>query len=202
MQNVREKIAWAIAGVLALFVVAAVAGVVSGGPLDPPGAPSATMKTLADVPGSWNRLLSSAGADPCNTARFTCVFSSQAVLDNETGLVWQREAGTSLATFASANDYCLNLLTVNRKGWRLPTSSELSSLVDVAGITVKLPAGHPFTSTDTIGTDPHWTSTDDPVVDTSTTNVMFSSGSLAAWPKAGTAPALERALCVRAGETS
>mgnify|MGYP001616446509 CR=1 FL=1 len=43
MHNMREKVAWAIAGVLALFVVVSMTGVVSGGPLDPPGAPSSTL---------------------------------------------------------------------------------------------------------------------------------------------------------------
>lgn len=40
MQIIREKVAWAIAGVLALFVVVSMTGVVSGGPLDPPGPPA------------------------------------------------------------------------------------------------------------------------------------------------------------------
>jgi hypothetical protein len=38
----RERIAWTIAGVLALAVAASLAGVVESGPLDPPGAPSST----------------------------------------------------------------------------------------------------------------------------------------------------------------
>ena len=55
-----NRAGWLIAGVLALFVVAALTGVVSGGPLDPPGAPSAT-GTLPQVeprspipPVGWN----------------------------------------------------------------------------------------------------------------------------------------------------
>lgn len=40
--TVREKIAWALAVTLGLFVVAAVAGVTEGGPLDPPGPPAST----------------------------------------------------------------------------------------------------------------------------------------------------------------
>ena len=55
-----NRAGWLVAGVLALFVVAALTGVVSGGPLDPPGAPSAT-GTLPQVeprspipPVGWN----------------------------------------------------------------------------------------------------------------------------------------------------
>lgn len=55
-----NRAGWLVAGVLALFVVAAMTGIVSGGPLDPPGAPSAT-GTLPQVeprspipPVGWN----------------------------------------------------------------------------------------------------------------------------------------------------
>ena len=50
MHNIREKVAWAIAGVLALFVVISVTGVVQGGPLDPPAAPAPTGATLIFQP--------------------------------------------------------------------------------------------------------------------------------------------------------
>lgn len=42
MTTVREKVAWALAAALGLLVLAALAGVTEGGPLDPPGAPSST----------------------------------------------------------------------------------------------------------------------------------------------------------------
>lgn len=42
MATMREKIAWALAATLGLFIVAAVAGVTEGGPLDPPGPPGST----------------------------------------------------------------------------------------------------------------------------------------------------------------
>jgi hypothetical protein len=50
MHNMREKVGWAIAGVLALFVVVSVTGVVHSGPLDPPGPPAATDGVL--IPGT------------------------------------------------------------------------------------------------------------------------------------------------------
>jgi hypothetical protein len=55
-----NRAGWLVAGVLALFVAAAMTGIVNGGPLDPPGAPSAT-GTLPQVeprspipPVGWN----------------------------------------------------------------------------------------------------------------------------------------------------
>jgi hypothetical protein len=60
MHTTISRAGWLVAGVLALFVVAAMTGVVRGGPLDPPGAPSAT-GTLPQVeprspipPVGWN----------------------------------------------------------------------------------------------------------------------------------------------------
>ncbi len=60
MHTYINRAGWLVAGVLALFVVGAMTGVVRGGPLDPPGAPSAT-GTLPQVeprspipPVGWN----------------------------------------------------------------------------------------------------------------------------------------------------
>jgi hypothetical protein len=69
----REKLSWGLLAALGLFVVAAMAGVATSGPLDPPGPVGSTMKTLEEIPGSWSRHLSSSGADPCDTQRFRCV---------------------------------------------------------------------------------------------------------------------------------
>lgn len=42
MRHVRPKLAWALASALGLLVVAALAGAIEGGPLDPPGPPAST----------------------------------------------------------------------------------------------------------------------------------------------------------------
>jgi hypothetical protein len=71
-----------------------------------------------------------------------------AVLDRETGLVWERSP--SALTFAfdweGAQIHCFTSSVGNRKGWRLPTLQDLASLVDlsVAPPGPTLPAGHPF----------------------------------------------------------
>lgn len=73
-------------------------------------------------------------------------FGSQAVLDRETGLVWQRTPNSGVGRiWTDAGTGCNRLIVAGRMGWRLPSLAELSSLVEVgsdgAGY---LPAGHPF----------------------------------------------------------
>ena len=59
-------------------------------------------------------------------------FSNQAVLDRETGLVWQRSPDTAPTTWLNARKGCINksVGAVQRKGWRLPSINELASLLD------------------------------------------------------------------------
>ena len=65
-----------------------------------------------------------------------------AVLDRETGLVWERSPNTSTFDWQSAQTHCNELSVGNRIGWRLPTLQELASLVDRSQS--GLPLGHPF----------------------------------------------------------
>lgn len=95
----------------------------------------------------------------CASARFTCVMNNSAVLDNETGLVWERTPGASLSTAEIALDVCATRSVGGRQGWRLPSIAELSSLLDatVVAPSASLPTGNPFNLG---GTDPtFWTST-------------------------------------------
>jgi hypothetical protein len=69
-----------------------------------------------------------------------------AVLDKETGLVWERAPGPVPQTWSAAMMACLNKTVSNRKGWRLPSIVELTSLSDPS-VTLgptSLPPGHPF----------------------------------------------------------
>ena len=79
------------------------------------------------------------------------------VLDKETGLVWARD-GNSLpqGNWEDAIIYCRHCNLGNRKGWRLPTIEELSSLVDISQSTPALPIGHPFIN---VQFDDYWSST-------------------------------------------
>jgi hypothetical protein len=84
---------------------------------------------------------------------------SAAVLDRETGLVWERDPSAKFPFFgqfqswSNAADLCRQLRLGNRKGWRLPTIEELMSLVTGEDV---LPAGHPFQNIVTTGFSAYW----------------------------------------------
>ena len=73
-------------------------------------------------------------------------FNSDAVLDKETGLVWERSPQTTGVSSSNVRMTCANKAVGGRKGWRLPSLPELASLVDpsVASPGPTLPSGHPF----------------------------------------------------------
>lgn len=53
-----------------------------------------------------------------------------AVTDFRTGLVWQHPLSAGTSTQAAASDYCAGLALAGQYDWRLPTISELLSIVD------------------------------------------------------------------------
>jgi hypothetical protein len=73
-------------------------------------------------------------------------WNSEAVLDKETGLVWERSPEAIDHTWSEARSQCVTRTTGNRIGWRLPSVHELESLIDpsVAFPGPALPPGHPF----------------------------------------------------------
>ena len=142
---------------------------VDAGNLQPTAPPAPTMKPLSTVPGSWSRILPAA-------ERWELVMGGAAVLDHETGLVWEKapdtrpvvhwydavrayeEPGTSIsATYAPG---CPRRTTGGRRGWRVPSLEELSSLVDASMTSPALPVGHPFVGIRITPTDRYWTSSD------------------------------------------
>jgi hypothetical protein len=100
---------------------------------------------LSYTPPAWSYRV------PAAADRFQVVLGGNAVLDRETGLVWDRTPVTVFAsTWAASVDSCPSFSIGSRLGWRLPTVQELTSLG-------YLPAGHPFASA-AIGVK-FWTST-------------------------------------------
>ncbi|MBI1912231.1 MAG: DUF1566 domain-containing protein [Deltaproteobacteria bacterium] len=89
------------------------------------------------VPPAWYQKLSA-------NKRFQLVLDGEAVLDRETGLVWERSPDTTLRNWYQAIFHCYNMNLGGRKGWRLPTVEELASLIDPTQSNPALPAGHPF----------------------------------------------------------
>jgi hypothetical protein len=110
------------------------------------------------------------------TTRFVVLldWNGEAVLDRETGLVWERSPDPTTATWSDARFACMGRATGNRRGWRLPSVHELASLVDPSvapGPT--LPVGHPFTN---VLSDVYWSATSDAENPTFAWNMGFDDG--------------------------
>jgi Protein of unknown function (DUF1566) len=94
---------------------------------------------------SWDQQLSA-------STRFIVLsnWSNAAVLDRETGLVWQRTSGNPNSPGSSVNRFqallnCWDASTGGRKGWRMPRIEELLSLGEPPALGGSpLPPGHPF----------------------------------------------------------
>lgn len=152
--------------VLALVVAAAfittaifLPKLTGAGSLEPTAPPGSTMKTLDEIPPTWSQKLDSTNGsttplyEGCDSSRFECIWYEgepfqfpQAVLDKETGLVWDRYANRphSFDNNAVAHAICIGSVIGGRMGWRLPTISELQSLIDTTQSDPALPNGHPF----------------------------------------------------------
>ena len=110
-------------------------GLIPAGDLEPSGPPGPTMKTLDEIPPTWSQKLSA-------SQRFEIVLDGEAVLDKETGLVWEISPDTQKTTY-DPNVICVIKNVGGRFGWRGPTTMELSSLL-APGNSPALPPGHPF----------------------------------------------------------
>lgn len=181
---------WILAALLALPVVA------FAGELQPPGPPAPTMKSLDEVPPVWGLRLDSTDGQPdgCNSSRFKCVMDDQAVLDRETGLVWQRTpAGATATHWGSALSDCLNLSLGGRRGWRLPKVEELLSLIDPAQTDPALPPAHPFLQ---VGGSAFWTASTSHNDTPNAIEVLTGTGQ---WFAEDKDSPLNRVWCVRGG---
>lgn len=98
-----------------------------------------------------------------------------AVMDRETGLVWEQSPNMDTHDWFGALSYCNNLTVGNRMGWRLPTLQELASLLDPS---VPIPgpalaAGHPFSN---VQSSSYWSATTYSEVDFVAWVVNFGGG--------------------------
>jgi hypothetical protein len=90
---------------------------------------------------NWDKVLPAAERFVILTA-----FTSDAVLDKSTGLVWETSPQLAAAKWSVARFTCINKTVGGQKGWRLPSIPELTSLIDpsVAPPGPTLPSGHPL----------------------------------------------------------
>jgi hypothetical protein len=145
----RKNIGFALT-IFGIVTVALLLPVVSiAGSLEPSGPPESTMKTLDQIPPTWSQKL------PCdsttNCPRFEIVMDGEAVLDKETGLVWEKSPWNYQGNWWAAQWQCRASHTGRRWGWRLPTVDELVSLARLDSYydcNSYLPCGHPFTNLD------------------------------------------------------
>lgn len=145
------------------IVILLFAGPVGASANDPPD--PATQPHLK----SWSNIIPAA-------RRFVVLvdFNNAAVLDRETGLVWEQAPNASPASdWIGARASCVDKIITGRKGWRLPSVVELASLVDTTQTNPTLPVGHPFSN---VQLQNYWTATT--LADTSTAAwaVHFSFG--------------------------
>jgi len=164
----KEKKGILVLGVIMGFIGGAIffPGLVSAGEL---------VKTLGQIPPTWSQILSP-------SERFELVMGGAAVLDKETGLVWeQSQDNTTRKDWIKACAHCYLREVANRLGWRLPTVEELASLVDNENSDPALPTDHPFSNVSKLYG--YWTSTDSPFDANFAFAVNIVKGTLGFFPK-------------------
>ncbi len=121
-------------------------------------------------------------------------FNNEAVLDKETGLVWEKSPQSAAVSLPNARLACSNKAVGGRKGWRLPALPELASLVDpsIASPGPTLPAGHPFMAVQSAN---YWSASAHVDNPTLTWGVGFSNGAALGVSKSFD----QRVWCVRGG---
>ena len=188
----KQKMLWTI-GLIVLALRALVAN---------PANAQTTAPGPYYAPPSWDQQLTCTSTSNC--PRFIVLSNwidvkhpsgGAAVVDRETGLVWEQSPGTSaLFRWDSAQTHCNALDTGGRRGWRLPALQELASLVDLSVATSpSLPAGHPFAG---VQSSNYWTATTFAVNTDNAWDVYFGNGDVSEFAKSD----LLLVWCVRGGQ--
>jgi Protein of unknown function (DUF1566) len=125
-------------------------------------------------------------------------FNNAAVLDRETGLVWEKTPDRGEFNWFSARATCVDKTVGGRIGWRLPSYPELASLLDpsVPLPGPKLPPGHPFSNVQPAS---YWSATTNAEVTSAAWFVDFAAVFVlvAAVEKVGANSVSALAWCVR-----
>ena len=123
-------------------------------------------------------------------------WNNEAVLDRETGLVWQRTPAPFTPIWFQAVPECYEDAIGNRRGWRLPSFPELASLLDPTQQNPALPPGHPFLGIKFGPDDFYWTATTVATIPDAAYQVTFNNeGTTGLGPKTSSG----NQWCVRGG---
>jgi hypothetical protein len=161
-------------------------------------AASARAQTTAPGPyyatPSWDQKLQCDTQATCPRFIVLSNWNNEAVLDRETGLVWERSPSTERFKWTNAQRHCNQLVVDSRVGWHLPTLQEMQSLVDRTTFDPSLPLGHPFFNVQSAS---YWSATSGAEFANSAWEVVTWDGQSAAVPngKSGT----RFVWCVRGG---
>lgn len=115
--------------------------------------------------------------------RFTLVMGSEAVKDNQTGLIWEQSPDLIHDTWSASVARCQTKSVGGQKGWRAPSVEELKSLIDASQTDPALPEGHPFSN---IKSEIYWTATPSKSDDIVAWQVSFFTGEPVTDQKSGT----------------
>jgi hypothetical protein len=145
---------------------------------------------LADPGTTWEKKI-----DGPERFRVLSQFGGAAVLDKETGRVWEQSPSTVSGAWFGAHQFCYQKEVGGRKGWRLPTIEELASLVDTSQVNPSLPLGHPFSNVQL--SNAYWSATSNVEFPENAHVVFFNDGGVSHGQKINTAPF---DWCVRGGQ--
>ena len=136
----KRRVLTVTVGVLVLSVGLVLANY--GGGVTPAGAQAAPPNPLTVIIDKLNQILAAlTGASGQNNhtlrwdtnnpsaSRFTTAFTG-AVLDKNTGLVWEQAPDAGVRSWFSSTSYCVQKTVGGTVGWRLPSVVELNSVRD------------------------------------------------------------------------
>ena len=129
--------------------------------------------------GSWP------GAAPAEegASRFVLQFDGEAVKDQKTGLIWEREPDYVFDVWDKSVARCGTKTVGGQTGWRAPSIEEIKTLVDPEQQDPSLPQGHPFRN---IRSGIYWTATPHPTDDIVAWQQSFFSDQAVTDQKSGT----------------
>ena len=186
----------------------AAAGMLIGGVLlasSGPGVASAASPTTEEILAKVDQILTAIGGikDGNHTLRWDqalptgqrfvilSAFNNEAVLDKNTGLVWEQAPDATARPWATATSYCVNKNVGGTRGWRVPSVAELSSLIDPSLPAPFVPAAV-FTG---LQSSLYWSATSSADIPTRAWPVFFSVGDV----NPGLKTSSHYVWCVRGG---